>query len=151
MPKVLLIEDDPLVSRMYSKVFEYEGFKVDAAVDGAQGLLKAKDILPDIILLDVMMPRMNGMEVLDAIQKEPKLASIPVVVLTNLSGTQDTQNALKRGAVDYLVKSEYRPKEVVEKVQNILSSRKSPAPAPKSTPAQAPEKKEVADGQNTNS
>ena len=121
MAKILIIEDDPLVSRMYQTVFGFEKVDVYIANNGVEGLQKAKDLKPNLILCDVMMPRMNGMEVLDALKADNELKDIPIVMLTNLSGTQDAELALKKGAVAYLVKSQYKPKEVVEKAKEYMT------------------------------
>lgn len=125
MSKILIIEDDPLVQRMYQKALTYEGFTVDTAPDGAKGTEKAKFGKPDLVLLDVMMPRMNGIEVLEALKSDTNTSSIPIIMLTNLSGTQDAQTALNKGAVAYLVKSEYKPKEVAAKVSEVLGQNKT--------------------------
>jgi len=120
MSKILIVEDDPLVSRMYQKVLGFEKLEVISASDGREGLDLAREHHPDLILLDIMMPKMNGMEVLDRLKKDPELKSIPVIMLTNLSGTQDAEIALEKGAVAYLVKSQYRPREVATKAKEVL-------------------------------
>ena len=120
MAKILIVEDDPLVSRMYQKVLKFEGMDVISAENGRDGVQTAKDQKPDLILLDIMMPKMNGIEVLEHLKADSEVAGIPVVMLTNLSGTQDAENAMKSGAVDYLVKSQFKPKEVAEKVKEIM-------------------------------
>ncbi len=121
MAKILLIEDDPLILRMYQKAFEYDGYEVVTASDGEQGLARAKEVEPTLILLDVMMPKMNGLEVLEKLKTEPMLRSVPVVVLTNLSDTSDAEAMIERGAVKYIVKSNHRPAEIVRMVKEILS------------------------------
>ncbi len=128
MAKVLIIEDDPLVSRMYQKVLTLESFIVESARDGKGGLAKAKTCKPDLILLDIMMPEMNGIEVLEKLKADPALQDIPVIMLTNLSGTKDAETAMQMGALDYLVKSEYKPKEVAQKARAILSRQSQPQP-----------------------
>lgn len=137
---LLAIEDDALVSRMYSKALAFEGFKVHLAPNGRQGLEIAHKIKPDIILLDIMMPKMNGLEVLERIKADPALKSIPVIILTNLSGTVDAQNALKLGAKAYLVKSEYKPKDIARKVKGYLPKKADPQASkpPTSQPASKP-------------
>jgi len=122
MSKVLIIEDDPLVARMYQKVMGFEKLEVEVASNGQEGVMKAKQMKPSLILCDVMMPKMNGMEVLDALKADPETKSIPVVMLTNLSGTQDAELALKKGAIAYMVKSEYKPKEVAEKAKMYIGN-----------------------------
>src|SRR4030042_1230582 len=120
MAKILIVEDDELVARMYQQAFSASGLEVEAAVNGREGLRKAEASTPDLILLDIMMPEMNGLEVLTALKQNEDLKAVPVIMLTNLSGTQDAQKAKELGALDYLVKSALKPREVVEKVKKIL-------------------------------
>ena len=120
MAKVLIIEDDPLVSRMYQTVFKFEGFDVEMARNGMEGLKKAKDIKPTIVLLDVMMPKMTGIEVLEQMKGDESLKKVPVIMLTNLSGTKDAEAALSKGAVKFIIKSDNKPKQVVAQVKDIL-------------------------------
>jgi CheY-like chemotaxis protein len=119
---ILIVEDDPLMSRMYQKIFTFEKYDVAMAGDGEQGLDKARQIKPTLILLDIMMPKMNGLQVLDKLKADPELKGIPVIMLTNLAGEKDAENALMKGAVKYIVKSEYEPKKVVEMVQEIIAA-----------------------------
>ena len=121
--KVLIIEDDPLISRMYERVFTFEGFEVEMARDGEEGVkkVKAMDPKPVMVLLDVMMPKMTGIDVLREIKADDKTKKIPVVVLTNLSGTQDAEKAISMGAVKFIVKSAYKPKQIVDEIKEILA------------------------------
>ena len=121
MPKVLIIEDDPLMIRLYQKVFKFEGYDVEVAANGEEGLQKVASFTPTLVLLDIMMPKMNGLEVLEKMKADEKTKKIPVVVLTNLAGQQDAETAIAKGAVKYIVKSEYEPKEVVKMVKEILA------------------------------
>lgn len=121
MAKVLITEDDPLMSRMYQKIFTFEGYEVVMAADGEEGLEKARSEKPTIILLDVMMPKMNGLQVLEKLKLDAELKAIPVIMLTNLAGQQDAETALAKGAVKYIVKSEYEPKEVANMVKEIIA------------------------------
>lgn len=121
MSKVLIIEDDPLMSRMYQKIFTFEKYDVVMAGDGQQGLDLARSEKPTLILLDVMMPKMNGFQVLEKLKSDPETKTIPVVMLTNLAGEQDAETALAKGAVKYIVKSEYEPKQVADMVKEILA------------------------------
>ncbi|MDB5178609.1 MAG: phoP [Patescibacteria group bacterium] len=120
MSKILIIEDDALLSRMYQTIFKTTGYEVDVAVDGEEGLEKTRKFNPTLILLDIMMPKLNGLEVLERLKSDPELKKIPVVILTNLAGNNDVQTALKLGAVRYIIKSENRPKQVEEIVRGIL-------------------------------
>lgn len=121
MAKILIVEDDPLMSRMYQKIFTFEGYEVMMAGDGQEGLEKARSGKPTMILLDVMMPKMNGLQVLEKLKADPETKGIPVVMLTNLAGQQDAETALTKGAVKYIVKSEYEPKQVANMVKEILA------------------------------
>lgn len=121
MAKVLIVEDDPLMSRMYQKIFTFEGYEVVTGMDGEEGLEKAKTEKPTVILLDVMMPKMNGLQVLGKLKLDPDTKATPVIMLTNLAGQQDAESALAKGAVKYIVKSEYEPKEVAAMVKEILA------------------------------
>ncbi len=118
--KVLIIEDDQLIQRMYQKIFTFQKFDVTMAGDGEEGLELARSIKPTIILLDVMMPKMNGFEVLKKLKDNEETKKIPVVMLSNLAGENDVETALSKGAVKYIVKSEHDPKEVSDMVQEII-------------------------------
>ncbi len=121
VPKILIIEDDALLSRMYQTIFASNNYEVELATDGQEGLDKARSVNPTLILLDIMMPKLNGMEVLKQLKADPAVANLPVVVLTNLAGNSDVQTALELGAVRYIIKSEHKPKQVEEIVRGILA------------------------------
>jgi CheY-like chemotaxis protein len=121
MSKVLIVEDDPLISRMYQKIFTFEKFEVDVAANGEEALSKVSSFAPGLILLDVMMPKMNGLQVLEKLKEDSQTKNIPVVMLTNLAGQQDAETAIAKGAVKYIIKSEYEPKQVVEMVKEVLA------------------------------
>jgi CheY-like chemotaxis protein len=119
--KILIIEDDALLSRMYQIVFTSSHYEVEVANNGETGLEKAREIKPNLILLDIMMPKLNGLEVLKRLKADPDTKDIPVVVLTNLAGSGDVQAALELGAVRYIVKSQNKPNQVDEIVRGILA------------------------------
>jgi CheY-like chemotaxis protein len=121
MAKVLIIEDDPLMSRMYQKIFSFEKYEVEMAGNGEEGLAKASSFGPTIILCDVMMPIMNGMQVLEKLKADEQTKHIPVVMLTNLAGQADAEAALAKGAVKYIIKSEHDPKDVSSMVKEIIA------------------------------
>lgn len=121
MAKILIVEDDPLMSRMYGKIFTFEKYEVEMAADGEEGFEKAKSTKPTIMLLDIMMPKMNGLQVLEKLKLDPDTKAIPVIMLTNLAGQQDAETALSKGAVKYIIKSEHEPKEVANMVKEILA------------------------------
>jgi CheY-like chemotaxis protein len=122
MAKILIIEDDPLMSRMYQQIFSFDKHEVEVADDGEQGILRAKEFKPTVIMLDVMMPKLNGFEVLDRLKLDPELKAIPVIMLTNLSSDQDAQTAMLKGAVRYIVKNQHDPKEVSKMVKEIIAA-----------------------------
>jgi CheY-like chemotaxis protein len=118
---ILIVEDDPLMSRMYQKIFTFEGYKVELAANGEEGVEKVKKLKPTLVLLDIMMPKMNGLEVLKKIKEDPDTKPIPVIMLTNLAGEADAENALSKGAIKYIIKSEFEPKQVANMVKEILA------------------------------
>jgi DNA-binding response OmpR family regulator len=125
MAKIAIIEDDSLLSNMYAKKFKKDGFEVSTAYDGKEGLRLVREEKPDLVLLDIMMPEMNGLQVLEAIKKDPdeKIKNTPVILLTNLArGKEDINRGLELGAVTYLVKSKVKPPEVVAKVKEVLEA-----------------------------
>lgn len=123
--KILLIEDDPLMVRLYQKVFSFEKFQVETATSGKEGLKKARSSRPALILLDIMMPKMSGLEVLDKLKADPSLKKIPVVTLTNLASENDKKVALAKGAIKHIIKSEHEPKEIVAIIKGILGKREN--------------------------
>ena len=120
--KILLVEDDPLIVHLYEEVFKRAGYQLETAFDGEAGLKKMAESKPDLVLSDIMMPKMNGLELLQKIKGDPNLKNIPVVLLTNLGKEGDTKRGIELGAVTYLVKSQYTPKEVVKKVEELISA-----------------------------
>lgn len=122
--KILIVEDDIFMMKLYSKVFELEGFEVVTAVNGEEGLLSVYKEIPTIILLDVMMPEMNGIELLGKIKADPTTKKIPVIMLTNLAGKTEADTAIAKGAMKYIVKSENDPKQVVEIVKEAIAAAK---------------------------
>lgn len=123
MPKVLIIEDDPLIHRLYKKTFELENYEVELADNGLAGLEIIPNFQPDVILLDIMMPTMNGVEFLSKLKADPATAKTPVVVLTNVSDTNVAHMALSKGAALCLIKSQTDPDDVVAAVKGVLASR----------------------------
>lgn len=119
---VLIVEDDPSLSKMYSTKFESEGFRVSVAHDGAEGLAKASEEHPNIILLDMMLPKYNGIQFLEELKQHGKLNDVPIIALTNLTEKKEAERAMSLGAKEYLAKAMHTPKDVVEKVKTYLKS-----------------------------
>jgi DNA-binding response OmpR family regulator len=97
-----------------------DGFVTVEAVDGEEGIKKVKEEKPDLILLDLILPSIDGFEVLSQIKKDENLKSIPVIILSNLGQKEEVEKGLKMGAVDYLIKAHFTPGEIIEKIKNIL-------------------------------
>ncbi len=121
MAKILFVEDDELNRRMYQKIFSFRGHQVDVAENGEEGIRLIREQKPTLVLLDIMMPKLNGLDMLRQMKASPDLQDIPVVVLTNLIGSADAEAAMAAGAVKYISKSDYKPKEVAEIVEGILA------------------------------
>jgi DNA-binding response OmpR family regulator len=121
--KIAIIEDDIVISQMYRMKFEAEGFEVQTADNGRKGVELAGKMQPDIILLDIRMPEMNGDEALKAIRATSSGKHTPVLVLTNL-GEEEAPSALKAlGIHSYIVKAEFTPRQVVERVKQALADK----------------------------
>lgn len=124
MSKVLLVEDDPAESRLYQRLLSMEGFDVSVINNGTDCRSVALSFQPDIILMDIMMPKMNGFDVLDVMHFDDKLKSIPIVVLTNLSDKHYEIEALKRGAVRFINKSQTENKLLIGVIRDVISAYK---------------------------
>jgi CheY-like chemotaxis protein len=120
MTKVLIVEDDVFLRKMYTKKFQVNGFEIETASNGQEGLQKMSSFSPDIVLMDVMMPKLNGIEAIEKAKADENLKHIPILVLTNLSSAEDADTAVKKGAKAYLIKSEHTPTQIVEKVKKYL-------------------------------
>jgi DNA-binding response OmpR family regulator len=118
--KILIVEDDPLLTKMYTTKFITEGFEVTSAADGEEGLAKATAVTPDFIILDVMMPKLSGIDMLSRLRATEKGKNVPVIVLSNLSQEEEAKKALALGAKEYLIKANFTPSEVVTKVRMYL-------------------------------
>lgn len=118
--KVLIAEDEDVLRRMYAKKFKTEGFEVFEAVNGVETIEMVKKNKPDIVLLDIIMPLVDGFSILKKMKEDNSLKNIPVILLTNLAQEPDVKEGLKLGAVDYLVKTNFTPAQIVEKVRKIL-------------------------------
>ncbi len=120
MRKILLVEDDKFLSDMYVTKFTKLGYEIETAYDGEEGIKKIKELKPDVILLDIRLPLKNGFEVLRETKKDQKTEDIPIILLTNLGQKEDIEKGLKLGAVDYLIKAQFTPQEVVDKVKKVI-------------------------------
>ena len=120
---ILLVDDDLTLREMYEDRLRMEGFTIVQASNGEEALTKAKDVKPNIILLDIMMPEINGFDVLRDLKADPELQDIPVIILTALIQEVDRVQGNKLGAADYIVKSETMPGEVINKIRNVMTKK----------------------------
>jgi len=120
MKKILFIEDETALQKTFSDILKQEGYEVISALDGEAGLELAQKQKPDLILLDLVLPKLHGFEVLKGLKEDSKTKEIPVIVLTNLEGVEEVEKSLELGATTYLVKENYSLEEVVEKIKRVI-------------------------------
>lgn len=124
MTKILIIEDEDVLLEILRGKLEYEGYTVSVAKDGEAGLSKIKEEKPDLILLDMVMPKMDGFGVLSAKAKDDEIKNIPIIIISNSGEPSELEKGIKMGANDYLIKAEFDPQEVIEKMRKYLSAEK---------------------------
>jgi len=120
MKTILFIEDEQALQKTAGEILEQEGFKILAALDGEAGLDIARKEKPDLILLDLILPKKDGFEVLKELKRDKETQDIPVVVITNLEGAEDIEKVLELGATTYLVKANYSLEDMVSKIKSLL-------------------------------
>ena len=118
--KILFVEDEPSLQKAISELLTQEGFEILSAIDGEQGLELARKEEPNLVLLDLILPKKDGFEVLKEMKADEKMKDIPVIVLTNLEGMGDVEKALELGATTYLVKANYELEDVLKTVKEHL-------------------------------
>lgn len=121
MKTILFIEDESALQKTFGEVLGQEGYKIIPALDGETGLKLAKTKSPDLILLDLILPKIHGFDVLKKLKETKETKNIPIIILTNLEGVGDINKALEMGVTTYLVKAQYSLEEVVEKVKSTLN------------------------------
>lgn len=120
MTKIAIIEDDPVISQMYRMKFEADGFDVQLANNGKRGVALVEDFSPDLILLDLQMPEMDGTDALEIIRKNDWGKDIPVIILTNLGEEESPKKIRALGIHSYIVKANLTPRQVVQRVKEAL-------------------------------
>lgn len=120
MKKILFVEDEPSLQKTVGDILSNEGFKVFQATDGEAGIRLAKSEKPDLILLDLILPKKDGFEIIQALKGDPDTKEIKIIVLTNLQASGDVEKAIELGATTYLIKANYDLEEVVSKVRELL-------------------------------
>lgn len=119
---ILIIEDDKFLEGLLARKLEKEKFAVTFATNGAEAFSKIKESLPDLILLDIILPDMNGFEILEILKKNQETKDIPVIILSNLGQNEDMEKSLKIGAVAHLIKAHFTPQEIVGKIESFLAT-----------------------------
>ena len=121
MSKVLIVEDDQLFAKMYQKKFLREGIEISTAYDGEEGLQKIEETHPDVVILDLMLPKMSGTDVLRKLKADPKLKETPVIIMTNLNASsEEVSEAMKLGVKETVLKTDVTPAQIVEVVKKYL-------------------------------
>jgi len=118
--KILVIEDDKFLRELISQKLMKEGYDIVEAIDGEKGIEAIKSEKPDLVLLDLILPEVDGFGVLAKVKEDPTLAQIPIIILSNLGQKDDIEKGLKLGAIDYLIKAHFTPNEIVEKIKTVL-------------------------------
>ena len=121
-PKLLIVEDDKFLLDLLKKGFTDQGIDIDIAIDGEDALDKISKNPPDLILLDLILPKVDGFEVLERIKKDPESSKIPVIILSNLGQKEEIERGLKLGAEDYLVKASFPLEQIVAKVKKTFNN-----------------------------
>ena len=121
--KVLIIEDDRTLSKLYQSKLSKSGYTVEVALDGEEGLKKVDEFSPEIILLDIIIPKIDGFTVLERLRSQSKNQKTPIILLTNLGQDEDVERGKSLGADDYLVKSNFTPTEIVVKMEDVLQKK----------------------------
>ena len=120
MKKILFIEDEQTIQKAIGDILEPEGYKIINALNGEIGLRLAKTEKPDLILLDLILPKVHGFDVLKKLKEDPETKKIPVIVLTNLEEVKNVEKAIKLGATTYFIKTSYTLEEVTDKIKKIF-------------------------------
>lgn len=123
--KILLVEDDFFLADIYQTKLSVENYDVLVGQDGMEGLTLAQENVPDLILLDIMLPKMDGLEVLKKLKDDDRTKDIPVILLSNLGQEFVVKGGMNLGAVDYLLKSDLTPREVIEKIEHYLKLKEA--------------------------
>lgn len=120
MKKILIVEDDKFLRELIAQKLLKENYDIAEAVDGERGIEAVKKEKPDLVLLDLILPGIDGFGVLAKIKEDPELAKIPIIILSNLGQKEDIERGLKLGADDYLIKAHFTPGEIIEKIKGVL-------------------------------
>ena len=117
---ILIIEDDEFFRELISKKITSSGFVMLEASDGQKGIDKAKEMKPNLILLDLLLPNIDGFEVLATLKQDSETSTIPIIILSNLSSKEDIEKGLKLGASDFLIKSQFSSEDIIDKIKKFI-------------------------------
>lgn len=120
MKKILIVEDEKILAEMYRDKLSKKGFNVVLSLDAEDGFAAAKKEKPDLVVLDILLPKGNGISFLEKLREDPETAAIPVVAFSNYDGVETKKKAFELGVLDYLIKTSYTPQELVEKIKKYL-------------------------------
>ncbi len=122
MKQILLIEDDPFLIDIYTTKLKESGFRVEVATGGGEGVSKIKEKKPDLLLLDIVLPQIDGWEILKEIKSDEELKDLKVIILSNLGQKEEVEKGLAMGAIKYLIKAHYTPTQIVEEIKKVLKA-----------------------------
>jgi DNA-binding response OmpR family regulator len=117
---ILIVEDDKFLRELIAQKLKKEGYNVSEAIDGEEGIKKIKEEKPDLIVLDLILPGIDGFEVLSRMMADKELAKIPVIILSNLGQREEIERGLKLGAKDYMIKAHFTPREIIDKINSFF-------------------------------
>ncbi len=120
MQNILLVEDDPFLIDIYTTKLEESGFSVEVANDGEVALRKARENKPDLVILDIVLPQIDGWEILKRIKSEPEFKNLKVIILSNLGQKEEVEKGIKLGAAKYLIKAHYTPSQVIKEIKKTI-------------------------------
>ena len=120
MKKILLVEDDEMLHNMYTQKFKSQGYDVVSAYNGSEGVKLAEETKPDLILLDILLPKKNGIYVLEQLRSNPKTSRTRVIAFSNYNDPNTKKQAKELNVLDYLIKTDYTPQEIVQKIKSYL-------------------------------
>jgi len=120
MKTILLVEDDPFLIDIYKTKLNESGYTIEVAKDGKEALLKMKELHPDLLILDIVIPNVDGWKVLKLIRKDKELSNVKIIILSNLGQKDEVEKAMKLGAERYLIKAHFTPSEVLQEVKKVL-------------------------------
>lgn len=121
---ILIVEDDKFLRELLSRKLKNSDFNVEVAIDGKEALKKTEEEKYDIILLDLVLPGIDGFQILEKIKKDSKTSNIPVIILSNLGQQEEVEKGLTLGADDYLIKAHFTPDEIIDKIEKVLNKSK---------------------------